>query len=436
MLGESIASTSLTAASASIDVISNLLDEDDEASFSLVSFVALVRREWAEHGATGRGVTEVARAVAAWAAIQGFTKQWSEERWLKSVKELKLDGFNPPISPKMGGTAQRPRAHTLNRVSVTDDVIMPGRFGQVVSADIGEKDITIGMPSSSSVSSPSHCVPSHSSPIPYRSNYEISRNLRRLSKMVLAGYGGAGLLFFGTPLRPDKLASVSSQCSAHDPNIQKTDTEVKDSEEDILVHVVEDAEAEAMSPPMRNVILLEESSSGPSTSTPRRHLVNPAPDPTPPAPSSKYSWWNVLLGKHDREIFEGFAFTPPEDHDKNMPRSPLSLDSTLPSSTTNTFIPARSGHRGSPLDVPPGTRNGQEPEPPTAMIGDMSSMPRFWVLTDHGRRQVVLVVRGTLKRCARGCHDQSFNTPGSVRYHVFQRISGGTPFPSLCLDIS
>jgi len=220
--------------------------------------------------------------------------------------------------------------------------------------------------------------------------------------MVLAGYGGAGLLFFGTPLQPDKPVSVPSQRSTRDPNIQRTDTEVKDSEEDILVHIVQDAEAEAMFPPMRNVILPEELSSGPGMGTPRLHLVNPVPDPTPTAPSSTYSWWNVLLGKHDREIFEGFAFTPPEDPDKDMPHSPLTPDSTVPFPTTTSFMHARSGHRGSSHDVSPGTHRGKEPEPPTAIIGDMSRMPRFWVLTDHGRRQVVLVVRGSSKWCALG----------------------------------
>jgi hypothetical protein len=31
-----------------------------------------------------------------------------------------------------------------------------------------------------------------------------------------------------------------------------------------------------------------------------------------------------------------------------------------------------------------------------ATIGAIEKMPRFWVLTDHARRQVVLVFRGTM----------------------------------------
>jgi hypothetical protein len=32
----------------------------------------------------------------------------------------------------------------------------------------------------------------------------------------------------------------------------------------------------------------------------------------------------------------------------------------------------------------------------TAVIGDEARMPRFWVLTDHSRKQIVLVFRGTM----------------------------------------
>ena len=34
--------------------------------------------------------------------------------------------------------------------------------------------------------------------------------------------------------------------------------------------------------------------------------------------------------------------------------------------------------------------------PPTAVVGSENMMPRFWVLTDHARREVVLVIRGTM----------------------------------------
>lgn len=41
-------------------------------------------------------------------------------------------------------------------------------------------------------------------------------------------------------------------------------------------------------------------------------------------------------------------------------------------------------------------RSEAQPRPPTAFVGTENMMPRFWVLTDHARREVVLVIRGTM----------------------------------------
>jgi sn1-specific diacylglycerol lipase len=402
LLGESIASTSLAAASTSIDAISNLLDANDEASFSLATFVTLVRTEWAEHGPVGRSVTEVARAVAAWAAIQGFTKQWSEERWLRGTTELTQRDFKPPKRPS--GKTQfesHGRRRTSSRVSVTDDVIIPEQLSQVISADIGRKDTPVD--AKSLTTAPSNGVPPIDSSVLFRSNYETWKNLRRLSKMVLAGYGGAGLLFFGTPLQPTEPNHIFSQSSAYENRAPSscTDSEVKNMEEDILINLVEEAEAEAMSPPMRNVAVSDvpsfESASN-CKSHYRSGIINPTLTQSS-ATSSAYSWWNVLLGKHDREIFEGFAFTPADDSDKATNHSSLS-PSSEPSSPTHSRLHSLSSAHGNPC-IPgistitsDSSHKKEGPKPPTAIIGDMRHMPRFWVLTDHGRQQVVLVVRG------------------------------------------
>lgn len=65
-------------------------------------------------------------------------------------------------------------------------------------------------------------------------------------------------------------------------------------------------------------------------------------------PSRSFPWWSMLLGRHDHDIFLHYA---------------------------------SGGKRGT--DV-------------TAVIGDEARMPRFWVLTDHSRQQIVLVFRGTM----------------------------------------
>ena len=402
LVGESIASTSL-------DAVSNLFDANDETPFNLEMFITMIRCEWAEHERAGRSVTEVARAVAAWAAIQCFTKQWSEERLLKGAVELTRSDFKPPDringNTKSGGTGLR---RSIRRVSVTNDVITPGQLSQVISADIGRK-ATLGdlkpltIATSSDKGSPADLNGTDMA-VPIRSNYETWKNFRRLSKMVLAGYGGAGLIFFGTPLHPTNPKPNSSQSPVTDnrtPHTSfRTDNQVKDMEEDILIHIVEDAEAEDMSPPRREVPFAEKPSFGTaSSSTSRNHrtTTNTTQGYCRVPSSSSYSWWNVLLGKHDREIFEGFAFTPVDESDKDMMHD---IHSSEPSSFCHSRFHSLSSSQGSShmADRSPmtseGPRKREGPKPPTAIIGDMRHMPRFWVLTDHGRQQVVLVVRG------------------------------------------
>ena len=92
-LSEYITSTSLLAAHSSINVLSSIFPGSSDASFSLASFIDLVRREWSE-GIDGTvpqrqyGITQVARALVAWISLQGVTQEWQEKQWLKYLKEL------------------------------------------------------------------------------------------------------------------------------------------------------------------------------------------------------------------------------------------------------------------------------------------------------------------------------------------------------------
>ncbi|KAG0698271.1 hypothetical protein DFH29DRAFT_942198, partial [Suillus ampliporus] len=184
--------------------LSVIFPGSSEASFSLASFIDLVKREWDHPGSDehipGRryGVTEVARALVAWVALQGVTHEWQEQSWFPYLREIQ---FHDPST-----------AHHLkripSRVRVTSDVIFPGHRGQLISADIGEAPArshtrarspsVLSRLSMSSMSSFRWKDPHID--VPQKSIAELKTNLRRFSKMVLAGYGGASLLFFGVPL--------------------------------------------------------------------------------------------------------------------------------------------------------------------------------------------------------------------------------------------
>ncbi|KAF5369737.1 hypothetical protein D9757_011987 [Collybiopsis confluens] len=202
------------------------------------------------------------------------------------------------------------RSRKGSRIRVTSDVIFPNNLGQLLVADIGEapkRAQSIFTASSRRArappSIPKISILRVSRPL---TNVELKTELRRLSKMVLAGYGGASLLFFGVPL------SSSSRVSSGSPQAK--------AEEAQLANAINASEAEAEGDGLEPQNMHQE----------------------------EYSWWDVLLGRHDHNIFANFARGPNEKAKADI------------------------------------------------KIGQGHLMPRYWVLTDHTRNQVVLVLRGTM----------------------------------------
>ncbi|KAJ7087313.1 hypothetical protein B0H15DRAFT_843485 [Mycena belliarum] len=321
-LSEYITSTSLLAAHSSINLLSAIIPGSSEASFSLSSFITLVKRELTQPAAGESlptkqfGITQLARAIVAWVALQGVTQEWDEKRWLENMREIHVKDVPKSFESIM-------RARRGSRIRVTSDVIFPGNRGQLIVADIGEasplrsqsfyhrgKAVGRGLVSKRPVVIPER---------PKMSNAQLKATLRRLSKLVLAGYGGASLLFFGVSLT-----------AAHGTASANSASE-KASEAAHLAKAIDASEAEA------------------AGDFPEFDAPAGLGDP-------QYSWWDVLLGKHDHEIFEQYANTSEDKADAQI----------------------------------------KEKMRATAKIGADHLMPRYWVLTDHGRNQIVLVLRGTM----------------------------------------
>ncbi|KAJ7122937.1 hypothetical protein C8R44DRAFT_918708 [Mycena epipterygia] len=318
---EYITSTSLLAAHSSINLLSVVIPGSSEASFSLSSFITLVKRELKQPAAGESlpekqfGITQIARAIVAWVALQGVTQEWDEKRWLAHMREIHVKDAPKSFESIM-------RARRGSRVRVTSDIIFPGNRGQLILADIGEASplraqsfFTLSKGKAARRTLASASVPEPRS----MSNTQLKTTLRRLSKLVLAGYGGASLLFFGVSLTAAHGATSTNSASE------------KAEEAAHLAHAIDASEAEA-------------AGDFPDFDTPAG-LGDP-----------QYSWWDVLLGKHDHEIFERYANTSEDKVDAEI----------------------------------------KEKMRATAKIGAEHLMPRFWVLTDHSRAQIVLVLRGTM----------------------------------------
>ena len=173
-----------------------------------------------------------------------------------------------------------------SRIRVISDVIFPGQQGpQIIAADIGEPELARSQASSIYLSrTKSHISLNHNSATnateispdtPSLTNAEVKATLRRLSKMVLAGYGGASLLFFG--VSPSAFGPRSSASTSLPTSHSAAIAREKTVEEANLTNAIDASEAEA---------------------------AGDADSETESAVQQEYSWWDVLLGKHDQEIFE------------------------------------------------------------------------------------------------------------------------------------
>ncbi|KIY73181.1 alpha/beta-hydrolase [Cylindrobasidium torrendii FP15055 ss-10] len=288
-LGEYITATSITMAHSAVNILAVIIPGGHEASFSFVAFRGLLVQEWAVDGAAQPSKPynpiQIARGIFGWISLQGVTQEWQEDNFFKHLKEIRVRDAADDVS-------LRPRPPAL--VRVTSEMILPGEDrAQIVAAEIGKARAP------SMALQPRHPRNPDQLLEPQQlSDAQLKATLRRLSKMVLYGYGGASLWYWGVPLTPPAGSPLAR------------------SEEAQMAMAIKASEKEADG--------------------------NREPPKTP----ETYSWWDVLLGKHDDDIF-------------------------------NTF---NKGNRGQ-TDV---------------VIGNEYLMPRFWVLTDHSRAQVVLAIRGTM----------------------------------------
>ena len=343
LIGESITSTSLIAAHSTLSALATIFPGSDEASFSLASFAQLVWREWSNPADSDGlpeeryGVAKIAKALMGWATLQGVTSEYQEQRWFRVLREVPVHDELLTRRNSLD-TPDRPRERKISEVHVMSDVVYPSHGGQIVTADIGEAPST-------SMASPA-LAGSRTSSTDLSAALQMKatkQTLRRLSKLVLGGYGGTSLFFFGVSPWPESSSSDKKQ------------------EEFKLEQAVNASEAEVQDRPPK--VVVDESRSEPG--------------------KPSYSWWSVLLGRHDHEIFLNYAKHPEPSDEASVCLATSRSPSLLTRTKQDPSISAK-GETPAPA------------RPPTAVVGSENMMPRFWVLTDHARREVVLVIRGTM----------------------------------------
>ncbi|CAE6380451.1 unnamed protein product [Rhizoctonia solani] len=318
-LSHNLASTSLVAAASSLELLVWMFGTQ-EVGFSLAEFQTLPPERY--------GAASIVRALVTWAALQDATSNWGIQRCLRSSREISMAEWRGEIRLEPSpGTDYEPLEEDFE-IIVTSDERLPDDGGTLVEAQISHfrppGAYVWGEPEEESLPSPS-AEPIESlnstatineillphAPKPVVDWAHLRPVLRRMSHLVVGGYGGASFLFFG--LTFPSTGESDNSTKAQSPTSPETDNGQN------ISRIIQEAECEARVPP-----------------------------PQPSEPSR--TWWGLITGRHDQEIFERFA-----------------------------------EHGAEKVE---GKAN-------TAVLGDASRLPRFWVLTDHGRKQIVLVLRGT-----------------------------------------
>lgn len=394
--------------------------------YAIPSIMSFIRHEWdhpqdpQELPSESFSAMSVVRGIMAWAAIQRVTRVYHERKWFKAMKEIKEwewrgtrdPGYRTPKSSDAPLPRSRSRRNTMHgrpgsAVHVVSDVHLPNHGGEILTAEIGERldvnsnlhnhrlssaSFSRGSVSAAASLSRASVFSAFSAASEYSEDekpakvpYPTLRSaLRRFSRMALGGYGGMPVYLMGLQVPhntkagaiAEKINEGAASLGLKLPDLTVTPEEqsvgskakggkgvpfpsrrYEGDERRTLEHVVDSAD---------QIESDDDSEDGctwdvmepPSPSNEEFHR-NPSIPPQPPT----YSWWNMLLGKHDHEVFHAFA---------------TSLDNSGAATPRATTTPLA----------------GEKPRQTTSHAGEVDKLPKFWVLTDHGRQQIVLVLRG------------------------------------------
>ncbi|EPQ32162.1 uncharacterized protein PFL1_00359 [Pseudozyma flocculosa PF-1] len=365
---------------------------------SLSEFSKLVKREWnADDDALPPGgipaysIIGITQALTAWVCIQLVTRDYQERRMLKSMIEIDLNEMEVQLkeaqkeelarkeatqpTPSVVGAVTDGGADSSNSeparepesdrdsVRITSKEMMSGQEGNIIGAEIGSKQ---------QEGTSTFAVP-HSSTARPLTNLEALRGLQRYSKLVLGVYGGLALAWLGT--LPAEQQAASGAVEAR--NRPDGPTTIFSAEEEFLSRDQADFLEAAASMDLPEESDAEESACGRMPGA----MISPSPTPSIATPASRPAQLEV------------------------SPSPASGQSSTRPQGTAYSYLDIISGqhdndlfHRTANLEKGAAQEGSYDEHVPRADPGGKArpSKPRFYVVTDHPRKVIILVLRGSL----------------------------------------
>ncbi|KAG0147915.1 hypothetical protein CROQUDRAFT_76005 [Cronartium quercuum f. sp. fusiforme G11] len=380
-LGEQISKTSLDLAFTTVSRLDGFYKthlSDQYTTFkALKLFVKMVRKQWRDEpdhdppgGISQFGLLDILKAISCWALLQNLTSAIYSRRIMGELEEIELD------------------SDFATQQQATD--LSDERLGFVVvdretEAERGSEIITGELIHPSQIPS-NDSIPPQTSLTP---DQQTLQNFKSYAGLCSSSYGGVGYLMFGgvsAKSTPQPVTETDAPIEVGEKSVNNQDETPK---EDESVHV-------PGSLPI----------SDDSTESDSRGKTGEGSASTQPG----YSTWNLLTGKHDRELLEHFG----ELHEES--KEPIDNEDII--SETGTI----DWYEG---DAEPTESKVSDPLPTKPHRPSSRQAPRYFILTDHIKKKVILCLRGTFSL-------DDLATDLTCEYEFFEPASyWDTPYPDM-----
>jgi hypothetical protein len=419
---------------------------------SLGAFSRLVRREWNSAsdtlppgGMPAYSIIGITQALTAWVCIQMVTREYYEKRMLKNLQVVDLKAVEVQIrtaneteadADKAASVVSTPGEQTFataapspaapspvggdaasimtsaskkkrKQVRILDDHELPNDEGDIIDAEIGDAASTFQTDAATpndqaslAGSEPKLTIDTHNIPPSFpiaQTDAEAISGLKRYSRLVLGVYGGVALAWLGS-LPPDLMQaagatvdeSSSSQqgvLSGRRRGMSAAQVDQRDflraaatldlDHSELIEDEKEDADAGMQQTGQSTPVNADRTS---ETVTPQNEVLFSANDEanskaqaaqpvtdTKPAAGRSYSYYDILMGTADEHLFHRVA---------NLTDG-AALEGSYEETASQADTAAERLRRMQNRVARP-------------------SKPRYYVVTDHTQRKIVLVLRGSL----------------------------------------
>lgn len=376
-LGQQISKTSLDLASSTVGRLDGFYKahlSDQYTTFkALKLFVKMVRKQWREEpdhdppgGISQFGILDILKSLSCWALLQNLTSPIYSKRIIGELKEINL----LDLQNLSQTNHQSDWTSSENGLKFVVDHQLNTETSQTDGSSQTDAEIITGHLVQPTNSSKSKLEDQSSNPITL--DQSTLMNFKSYAGLCSSSYGGIGYLMFGSGGGPGRKSAPTNPKEPENPKDEETDLDKKEKGSEEVIRdekVVVEEKAEATMPGAFSVAVDQAGDHSPSDKEKQEGKSG-----------GGYRTWDLLTGKHDRDLLQDFGELHEEQTDSS---ESLEFDLISETSTIDWY------------EAEPEPTESKPTEPEPAHLPSTRQAPRYFILTDHAQKKVILCLRGT-----------------------------------------